>query len=272
MKKITYLFYLLGISLSLNTFASDLCLKQGKSLGSKKGLKRPSKVCVQEIKEFAMNNPELMSINHLNNISVFGYRNMVVVDKGVPKFSYIGGKMSGLNNVKSVAISNDGEDIVILNETQDGIQELRIYSTNLLGNVMPKGIIIDDNIKNISGVAFSGAGDEIFILNNLDKKIFTVNKTGDIRSQSPSKEIHSSKMMDLTDNVKYMKVRGNEILILTDQSIIRSFSLNGSNNWSVNLINEGITQATSFDLENDKLNVFEVSGEVHSVREPASVD
>lgn len=270
MKKTLKTLCLMTLTLSLGATAEDMCREQASSLGSKNGAKRVSKQCVEEARNFAANRAGYLSMNGMKDTVAFGHKNYILVDKGRGKLSYIGGKMTGINLVQGVAVSPDGTEVAILNSTSEGNQQVLIFSMSLLGNVVPKKIISHEVIDKISSISFSGLGSEIYLLSRIDKKVYAVGKSGDVRSHNPNQAVEASAIFNVADDVKQIESKGSEIIMLTDDNRIRSYSKSGENNWNINLSEKGVSQGQSFEFNQDELEVFDNDGQVRVVRKPAS--
>lgn len=260
------------LCLSQSVLGEDFCREQAKKLGNKSGFKRISKRCLNEVKNSSQENPGLVAVNKDRGLSVRGHKNFIIIDKGSPKVNYIGGKMTRLNEILAIGLSANGNDIAVLNESVDGEQELLIFTMGLLGNVIPDNVIRHENLSKISSLSFSSDGSEVYLVSRADKVIYSVEKSGDIRSKSPSKVVKSDKLISLTDKVKQIKVRGAEILLLTDENFVKSYSKVGTNLWNLNLTEAGVTEPKDFDVDLGELNIYEDSGEVRILRKPASTE
>lgn len=261
---------LMGMLLLSGSAMAELnCRIEASTFGPKSSVKRISDACIEEARGAAALNSELLDSSLDGSVAIFGHKNYIVIDLGKPKLSFVAGKMSGLKSILSLSVSDDGNQIAVLNKVSNSKSEILLFNTDLLGNVAPAGVINDEKLAEASQVSFSGDGSEIFILNPIDNQVSSINANGDSRARSAAKAIQVSQVYKSPKPVKQIQGSGSEIIILTDDNQLKAINRAGNSTWDVNLSDKGIVGANSFDLVGEDFEVVDGEG-VKTMRHPAS--
>lgn len=261
---------LLMTGISAPAFSAEPTCEQKLESYSHQQSMRPEKSCFDSIRSAGESNPRLYDEDVEGIIKVYGHNSSVLIDNGKPKVGILGGKMTGLNEILALSLSDDGRKLAILNRNDANTKEVLIFSTGSVGNVVPLKIMREDFLNEMSQVSMSGDGEFVMVLDEGKNEIFSISSKADSRSRNPAKAVSPESLFKGEKKSKIMQIigSGSSVLILTSDAKVSSINSSGGKSWSVDLPDKGIQSADAFYLSKGKL-VFKSSGEEKSINNPA---
>lgn len=171
LKVLFFTFALASGALDAQAFSDRSCAEQGKEFGAVKyrEIAGIDSHCFEKAKREMT--ARTQSSSYDGQVVVRALKNILFIstsDGTKDNLYKISGPMSGLQNIKSVAVSSDKKYIAVLNEkiSQDGVfqQEVLVFQTGRNGNVAPYRVNQSPLLSDAQSIYFSADASEILAL------------------------------------------------------------------------------------------------------------
>lgn len=179
-----------------------VCQDQADNYGNGKGDDHISTKCIGYFKDMASVNAAMKESMNLK-IKIFGFRNMLLIekvkgDKIVTEIT--AGNSTELSTIKTLAIDEKNQEIVVLEESGDVL----FFSSKITGNVAPYRILRNKELEGASEIVVDSTRDLVAINNKKTKKILFFSRLANINGRKENQRLDIVKSitagaMDLKD-------------------------------------------------------------------------
>lgn len=211
------------------------CEAVGKAFGPDSGKNDTAlNTCFLHVVEQARTNRKLYTSGSSGKIKVYGFKNLIYIQRE-SKLSVISGTMSNLNNIESVALSDDEKTIAVLDgyKGDDGYwrKQILFFESSLNGNVVAFSTNSEKIVSYANSISFS---DNDKVVMNLRypayagkperNDVVSFDKKGDSRSAAAKNKPANKVILSSASNLKIKNpvsvvAKGNQLVVLGDHEV-----------------------------------------------------
>jgi hypothetical protein len=234
------------------------CEAVGKAFGPDSGKNDAAlNACFLHVVEQARINRKLYASGGSGKLKVYGFKNLIYIQRD-SKLSVISGTMSNLNNIESVALSDDEKTIAVLDgfKSDDGYwrKQILFFESSLNGNVVAFSTNSEKIISYASSISFADKDKIVMSLRYPAyagrperHDVVTFDKKGDSRSAAAKNKPESKVLLSSVSNLKIKNpvsvvAKGNQLLVLGEQEV-QVFNLDKESYKLANTIKTGSSSA-----------------------------
>jgi hypothetical protein len=209
--KALWIALLLTLSINAQALTVDECSSVQAEFGKRAvGEKDVNIGCYDLFKSKA--SPKAIVVNHDQKIEVIGFQNSFYIKNlETDKFLITAGDSSKLMNVIAVDYNSENEEVYVLEEA---LNEVKIYPSNLMGNIAPYRTIKTDELLGASDLV--SYKDKIFVLNEMTNSILVYDRAANIYALEGNRKLELlNKYESIPVNVKMLNLTG-DMLELKD--------------------------------------------------------
>lgn len=195
-------FFIIGI---LNTslvrayeFPSEgellVCQDQAESFGNGKGDDHISSKCISHFKMMSINS-NAMKESFLVKMKVYGYRNMIFLEKNIEgkvTQEIIAGSSTELNSIQTLAIDEKNKEIAVLEENGN----ILFFSSKITGNIAPYRVIKHKELEGANDIVVDSERDFVIVNNNKNKRILFFSRLADINGRRKNQSLDIKKSIN----------------------------------------------------------------------------
>jgi CRISPR/Cas system-associated endoribonuclease Cas2 len=169
------------------------CQDQAEKFGNGEGDDVISLECQNTFKQLAKPHGYLESKKF--NMKFYGYKNMLLIEKFINKTwktEIVAGKSTELNSIRSLAIDEKNEEIIVLEDTG----EVLFFTTKYAGNIAPFRIIKHPELAGADILKIDNKTDQVIISNSRTRRILYFSRMANSKGREGKKNLEVLKNLD----------------------------------------------------------------------------
>lgn len=176
---------------------SDYCHLEAENYGSPQQVGPFPKECIKLVEKLAPHKARQLSDD--GTVSVFGYRNTVIVRKKIHRRKItddvIAGKFTEIKNVTALGIDRENDEVAVLDAKRGTVM---FYSLTIVGNVAPFRILKHKEIIGADSVVIDPKDDETLVINSKLGHISVFSRLANTLERAGKKRLHILRRIEMT--------------------------------------------------------------------------